>query len=90
MHRNQTVNDTMYTERILNTCTHIKNSDWVRSQCICPLLPIRVEHSQMDRQHQFSVVRNVNKTRVNITTHSQGSTARLKSTACDYQTNICD
>ncbi len=54
-----------------------------------PPPPVRVEHiySQMDRQHQLiAVVRNVNKKkRENITTHSQGSTVRLKSTAWDYQ-----
>ncbi len=43
-----------YIQREYNICTHIKNCDWVRSQCICPLPPVRVKHSQMDRQHQFS------------------------------------
>ncbi len=85
MPRNQTVNDTMYTERILNTCTHIKNSDWVRSQCICPSCQSGSSTHKWIGSISLAVVRNVNKTRENITTHSQGSTARLKSTACDYQ-----
>ncbi len=37
-------------------------------------------YSQMDRQHQLAVVRNVNKKGECITTHSHGSTVRLKST----------
>ncbi len=42
-------------------------------------------YSQMDRQHQFSGCAKRKLKKYKLSGHSQGSTVRLKITACDYQ-----